>query len=231
MEDNRQDDFSPSDQERTVICEDALVWLKARTKLEGCSLVASLPDRSEFPNLSLTEWKDWFQSTARLIMSRCPNDGVCFFYQTDIKVDGHWIDKAFLIQKVAEESGMHLLWHKVACRSPAGTATFGRPSYSHILCFSEGVKADVSRSTPDVLPDLGEKTWERGMGMNACQMIAKFVLSNTSTRTIVHPFCGEGAMLAVANAYGLSATGIERSPKRAEKARLLQVDMDISKWL
>jgi hypothetical protein len=88
------------------------------------------------------------------------------------------------------------------------------------------VKPDIGKSTADVLPDTGEKTWMRGMGLEVSLMIARFVADHAQTKTIVNPFCGQGSMLAAANFVGLNAVGIERSPKRAEMARLLQVSAD-----
>src|SRR3989338_3702275 len=103
--------------ERIVHCTDAIEWLKENEIPIDASLVASLPDISEF-NLSLDEWKKWFISTAELIMQKTPDNGVAVFYQSDIKLDGVWIDKGFLIQKAAENSGMNQIWHKIVCRSP-----------------------------------------------------------------------------------------------------------------
>lgn len=208
---------------RIVYVEDAITWLRARARLDGCSLVASLPDISEFPSDSLAQWKIWFHDTARLILSRTPPDGVTIFYQSDIKLDGAWVDKGYLCQKAAEAEGHELLWHKVACRVAPGQATFGRPGYSHVICFSREFRANVACSTADVMPDLGEKTWERGMGLRACAMIGAFIAEQTKTTTVVNPFCGQGSMLAVANALGLNAIGIERSEKRAQIARELNV--------
>ncbi len=150
---------------RSVFCEDALVWLNARDMQPGCSFVTSMPDISEFPGFSINEWKKWFIETASLVLSRTSDDGVTIFYQSDIKVDGVWVDKGYLCQKAAESLGHELLWHKIVCRSPAGIATFGRPSYSHMLCFSKNLKVEISKSLADVIPDLGDKTWQRGMGL------------------------------------------------------------------
>lgn len=211
---------------REVHSVDAIEWLQSSPILEGCSFVASLPDVSEFPNYSLEEWKKWFTDTATLILSRCPDDGVVVFYQTDIKVDGVWIDKAYLVQKAAEATGHAQLWHKIMCRVQPGIITFGRPAYSHMLCFSKGVRPNAGHSTADVVPDLGEKTWVRGMGLEACLIIGKFISQETTSKTLIHPFCGEGSMLAAANALGLNAVGLEKSRKRAQKARELQVILD-----
>lgn len=212
---------------RSVFSEDAIAWLEAKDVQQGCSLVTSMPDISEFPGYSLNDWKSWFIQTATLVLSRCPDDGVTIFYQSDIKHEGVWVDKGYLCQKAAEALGHELLWHKVICRSPAGIATFGRPAYSHMLCFSKKLKVDIAKSTPDVIPDLGDKTWQRGMGLEACIMAAKFIAEQTPTTTVINPFCGEGSMLAAANAFNLNAIGIERSPKRAEKARSLKLDLKL----
>ena len=74
-----------------------------------------------------------------------------------------------------------------------------------------------------MLPRLGEMTWARAMGVEACVAACKFVLERTACRTIVDPFCGLGTALAVANAMGLDAIGVELSAKRAERARHLEV--------
>ncbi|MGZ3789176.1 MAG: SAM-dependent methyltransferase [Bacteriovorax sp.] len=212
---------------RTVYCDDALVWLEKTPVLEGSSLIASMPDISEFHGYTLEAWKDWFTKTAALVLSKTPEMGVTVFYQSDIKVDGAWVDKGYLCQKAAESLGHSLLWHKIICRVKPGMSTFGRPAYTHILCFSRGLRLrDLSKSTPDVMPVAGDKTWERGMGLEACLMIGKFIAEQTESKTLIHPFCGQGSMLAVANSFGLDAIGIERSPKRAELARILSVKED-----
>lgn len=204
---------------RTVFCEDALPWLDT-AELTGCSVITSLPDVSEV-GLPLPQWKRWFEDAAFKILTRLPDSSVALFFQTDIKKDGEWIDKGFLVSKAAERAGATLLLHKIVCRFQPGTITFGRPAYSHLLAFSRGVKLDLSKSSPDVLPDAGDKTWTRGMGRKACELAIRFVLSQTTNRTIVDPFCGHGTVLAVANGLGLDAIGVELSAKRARKARTL----------
>jgi hypothetical protein len=216
---------------RSVFCEDAIQWLETREVQLDSSLVSSMPDISEFPGYSLNDWKNWFVNTASLILSKTAPEGVTIFYQSDIKFEGTWVDKGYLCQKAAEDLGHELLWHKIICRSPAGIATFGRPAYSHMLCFSKKLKVDISKSTPDVIPDLGDKTWQRGMGLEACLMAAKFIVEQTPSKTVINPFCGEGSMLAAASVYELEGIGIERSPKRAEKARRLELKKEKSGWV
>ena len=113
------------------------------------------------------------------------------------------------------------MWHKVVCRAPAGMTTFGRPAYAHLLCFSNGLRLEKGQASADVLPRLGEMTWARAMGVEACEAVAVFLKTHTTCKTIVDPFCGVGTMLAVANRHGFDAIGVELSAKRAEKARLL----------
>lgn len=206
---------------RTVHHQDALTWLRETHDFSGCSFVTSLPDVSEL-TLSLPEWKAWFVDAASRVLSRCPDQGVTIFYQTDIKKDGVWIDKGYLCQKAAEQNGQELLWHKIVCRAQPGNITFGRPAYAHLLCFSRGLRPEIGKSMMDVLPETGEVTWTRGMGVQACRLACQFILANTDTHTVVDPFCGHGTVLAVANDLGLNAVGVELGAGRARKARVLQ---------
>ncbi|MBT9583246.1 SAM-dependent methyltransferase [bacterium] len=203
---------------RTVHCEDALAWLQAHGVLAGCSLVTSLPDYSEFPSLTLNQWQDWFVEAAASVLASTPADGVTVFYQSDIHRDGVWVDKGYLCQKAAEGAAHSLLWHKVVARVPPGSSSGTRPGYSHLLCFSQGLRHAGHRSSPDVLPSAGPSSWARGMGLDVCHLICRYLRRHTPSHTLVAPFCGHGLVLAVANSVGLHAVGIERSPKRARRA-------------
>ena len=209
---------SPS---REVFCEDALGWLERAGVLEGSSLVTSLPDFSEFPRLTLEGWQEWFVGAAVRVMQSCPPEGVSIFFQSDVRHAGLWVDKAFLCQLAARQLGHGLLWHKVVARVAPGTPTFGRPGYAHLLCFAPVLRPSLERSTADVLPQRGPSSWSRGLGLEVCRQICRYLLKETTTRKLVAPFCGEGLLLAVANQMGLEAVGIELSRKRAEKARLI----------
>jgi hypothetical protein len=204
-----------------VICGDGLELLRRGRLPDDHALVTSLPDHSELPALGPAGWRDWFVETAARCCAAVGDDAVAVFYQTDVKLDGRWIDKGHLVLCGADRAGSHLLWHKVVCRAPPGTATFGRPAFAHLLGLSRRLRLAPGRSTPDVLPRLGEMTWARAMGREACEAVARFLVSDTGCRTVVDPFCGLGTMLAVANAHGLDALGVERSPRRAERARHL----------
>lgn len=206
---------------RAVHTGDALAWLAARGEFTGTSVVTSLPDVSELGGMSLAAWRGWFIRAAKACLQATPPDGLTVFYQTDIKRDGAWVDKGYLCARAAEEAGVPLRWHKVVCRTAPGHTTYGRPAYAHLLCFSRGVAAEPEQSTPDVLPVAGHMTWARAMPVGACVLSCRIILADTRTRTVLDPFCGMGTVLAVANALGLSAVGVEKSPKRAERSRQL----------
>ena len=101
------------------------------------------------------------------------------------------------------------------------SVTFGRAAYAHLLCFSKSKRLEKGQSSPDVLPRLGEMTWARAMGVEACEAVLQFLTTHTGCDTVVDPFCGLGTMLAVANRHGLHSVGVELSAKRAEKAKHL----------
>jgi hypothetical protein len=208
---------------REVFCEDGLAWLERHAPLTGCSLITSLPDVSGMPALGLAGWRAWFVAAAERVIEATPDEGVSIFYQTDIKWEGTWVDKSFLCHSAAERRGSALLWHRIVCRKPAGQNNFGRPAYTHLLCYSRGVRDRGPRAYPDVLPGTGAMTWSQAMGVDACRLACEYVLSHTLTRRIVDPFCGVGSVLAIANALGLDAVGVEIVKKRARKARHLQL--------
>lgn len=209
--------------ERRVVCADAFDWLATNPAAPGTSVVTSLPDASELPNLSFAAWRAWFVDAARTVIRWIPEDGVAIFYQSDIRRRGVWIDKGYLVLRAAEEESASLAWHKIVCRTPPGTITPERPSYSHMICVSRSPRPFARRPGPDVLPDAGAASWTRAMGVEACRVACAFLRDETDTRLVVDPFCGRGTILAVARAMGLSSIGVEISPGRCRAARKLVV--------
>lgn len=208
---------------RSVVHGDGVEWLRRERLVATHAVVTSMPDSSELPGLGFAGWKAWFVETAALVTRQVDESSVAVFFQTDVKRDGTWIDKAHLVMRGAELAGSELLWHKIVCRAPAGTITFGRPAYAHLLCFSRGLRLEPKQSFADVLPRLGEMTWPRAMGIEACVAVCRFLRASTRASVVVDPFCGIGTMLAVANVHGFDAIGVERSAKRAARARALDL--------
>lgn len=208
---------------RAVHHADAIAWLKAQGRLDGSSVVTSLPDVSEVPALGFEGWRAWFQDAAALVMDSVPDRALAIFFQSDIRRAGLWVDKGALVTAAAERARMRLVAHKIVCRKPPGTVTVGRASYSHLLAFGRGLRPTLRRVTADVLPDAGFMPGPKSMGVAACADACRLILAETDTRIVVDPFCGWGTVLAVANAMGLDAVGVDLSARMCRRARVLQV--------
>lgn len=207
---------------RVVHHTDAIPWLAAQGRIAGASVVTSLPDVSELPALGFDGWRDWFIGAARAAMGCVADDGIAVFFQSDIRRHGVWVDKGALVAAAAADAGMTLLFHKIVCRVPPGTATSGRASYAHLVGYARTPRPP-RRASADVLPDGGLRPGPRAMGVNACLEACHAVLRDTPTRTVVDPFCGWGTVLAVANAVGLDAIGVDCSARMCKKARALRL--------
>jgi hypothetical protein len=215
---------------RTIVHAEALAWLDANPAAPCTSIVTSLPDVSEVPALGFDAWRAWFVRAARHVVRWVPDDSVAIFFQSDIRHAGVWVDKGYLVVRAAEEERASLLWHKIVCRKPPGTIAHGRASYSHMLCVTRGAPpATVRHPGPDVLPDAGFMPWSRAMGEAACRAACRFLREETRTRTVVDPFCGSGTALAVANAMGFDAVGIDLSVRRCKAARRLVLPPDAAR--
>ncbi len=208
---------------RVIHVGDGVEWLRTEALPADHALVTSLPDSSELPRLGFEGWRSWFIDTVTLACRSVADTSVAIFFQTDVKREGTWVDKGFLVAQGAEASGAACLWHKIVCRAPPGTVTFGRPAYAHLACYSRSLRLEPAQSSADVVPRLGAMPWPRAMGAEACEATCRFLLAHTGCRVVVDPFCGLGTMLAVANAHGLDAIGVERSAKRAARARVLEL--------
>ncbi len=124
-------------------------------------------------------YETWFQEACELLFSKVAPGQFAIFYQTDIKmVEGaqvrvrergpalsrspraiqvqRWLDKSFLVSLAARVCGFTLLFRKVVPFSSAfgsKSVKFGRPSYSHVLCFARDGGCSVSKGAwPDVSP-------------------------------------------------------------------------------
>ena len=215
---------SPPSGTRTIIHADALEWLRANAPLAGASVITSLPDVSEVPTLGAEGWRRWFVDAAAAVMRAVGDDGVAIFYQSDVRREGLWIDKGAFVTRAAEDAGMRPLFHKIVCRKPPGTITLGRASYSHLLGFARSLRPVLRTTTADVLPDAGFMVGPKAMGVAACMDAVRFVIDQTRTRTIVDPFCGFGTVLAVANALGLDAIGVDLSVRMCRRAHALRIE-------
>ena len=207
---------------RVVDCADAIPWMKARGRIAGACAVTSLPDVSEV-GLALPVWRTWFLEAVGLVIAAVPDDSAALFFQSDIKRDGVWIDKGALVIRAAEDAGAQVLFHKIVCRRPPGMLTLGRPGYTHLIAVSRTMQCPDVLPIPDVITDAGRQPWVRAMGVRAAAHAVRFARDQAAAKIIFDPFCGVGTVLAVANALGLDALGVEKAKKRCEQSRLLAV--------
>jgi hypothetical protein len=211
--------------QRHIVQGEALAWLDANAPAPDVSVITSLPDVSEATALDLDRWRAWFVEAARRVIRWVPPAGVAIFFQSDIRHRGVWVDKGYLVLRAADEEGASVVWHKIVCRVPPGTPTFGRASYSHVLCLSREPRPPPRHASPDVLPEAGFKPWSRAMGVDACVLACRYLRDETTTRVVVDPFCGHGTALAVANALGFDAVGVDLGARKCRAARRLVVEI------
>ncbi len=213
---------TPSEPRREVVCTDAIPWLRERGRIAGACAVTSLPDVSE-TGLTLPAWRHWFLDTVQLVVNAVPDESAAVFFQSDIKRDGAWIDKGGLVVRAAEDAGARVLFHKIICRRQPGLLTLGRPGFTHLIAVSRALRCPDALPIPDVVTDPGRQPWVRAMGIRAAAHAVRFARDQVRASLGLDPFCGVGTVLAVANALGLDALGVERSTKRCEQARQLTV--------
>lgn len=212
-----------SEPQREVHRADAIEWLASNELPPDSAIVTSLPNLDEFSHRSIERWRAWFLDASERVLRSVPSQSAAVFFQTDVLHEGSWIDKSFLVQQAAERTGTPLLWHKIALRAPVGTNTNERPGYAHLLCFAPRLRHVEGNATADVLGRLGKMTWPRAIGVEVARFAVTWLREQAGARTIVDPFCGVGTVLALANAMGLHAIGVERNPGRAERARSLSL--------
>ncbi len=196
--------------------------MERRGVIEGACFATSLPDVSEL-GVSLSVWRDWFVNAVRLVVNSTPLDKAALFFQSDIKHEGVWIDKGSIVVRAAEDAGAQVLFHKIVCRRQPGLCTYGRPGYTHFIAVSREMKCPDVLPIPDVIVDPGRVPWVRAIGIRAAAHAVRFARDQAGATLIVDPFCGVGTLLAVANALGLDAIGVEKARKRSEQARALVV--------
>lgn len=202
---------------RTVICGDALEWLPKNKGLE--CILTSLPEMEEL-DMNLKEYEVFFREASKLCLESVKEDGYCIFLQTDRKHNG-LLDKGYWITDVAYSLGFHTIWKKIAIRREVGKIDIFRPTFSTMYCFTK--KGKVGKAVPDIIM-AGDTTYTHAFGIDAVGLCVDYVKGN-GVKTVVDPFAGSGTTLAVANAKGLSAVGVELLKQYCEMAKKLTVEL------
>lgn len=222
---------------REVVCADAVEWLgRPGAVPPGALVLTSLPDESEVREFAPTveAWASWFVGATRAVLEALPEKSLAVFYQTDVRLPGRGqISKSFLVLLAASEvPGVSLLWHKVVHFGVQDKPSHGSVRFTHLLCFyrrPDGESASNCKlpDTGGKIPDLvfrGHKPWglknsARCMGVNATSAVLKWASQCLpGIDCVVDPFCGAGTVLAIGNALGLHAVGVDISPRRVKQA-------------
>lgn len=207
---------------RKIINSDAVKWLSDQPDKSLDHVVTGICDMNEMGMKDdIDKYLRFFRSTTTLILRKVK--GYAIFIQTDRKYNRSWIDKSYHLSDVAYESGFKLLWHKIVLRRGVDTTDLHRPTYSHMLCFSMNGKPGAA--TPDVIP-VSKSLYENGTPFEAAKRAIEFIKTNCKKDDIiiVDPFVGKGTIVAIANAYGLNAIGIDIDPKQCQEAQNLHLN-------
>jgi len=138
------------------------------------SIITSLPDSSELSRSPSRSGANVQRNLRRSSAVRSASSAAIFF-QTDVKREGTWVDKAYLVQREPRAQAAHSSGTRSsAARRPAPRRSAARRS-AHLLCFSRELRLEPKHSTADVLPRLGEMMWARAMGVEACVAACQFL--------------------------------------------------------
>lgn len=196
---------------------DAFKWLPDHLG-QIPAIATQLPDAYEM-GWEIPQWQDWFRRALDACFEAVNSGGPVVFCHTDRMWGGMWLSKAGMMLMAAERAEFTLLWHKVATRRDVGQVDLHRPTYRHIMAFSEVAKP--GRRTPDVIYE-GPVIYPDAMGIYAAQlMVAQCAAANADA--VVDPFCGRGTILHAAREAGLKAVGVDIDPDQAALAEQLLV--------
>jgi ribosomal protein L11 methylase PrmA len=209
---------------RQVFAADSFKWLPSylHSHKKFKAIITSLPDLSELsPHMTQSQYNSWLSDACHLLQDSLDPNGCIIFYQTNRKHKGILIDKEFVITSHFLENGFNKVFQKIVLRKEPGMLDMYRPTFSKLFCFSRNLKSgNVSR---DVLPaDTYQVLTKNGMSIQACQDAVDYIKKKMgSSVTILDPFCGVGTVLAVANANGMRAIGVDIDKKNVSKAKRL----------
>ena len=216
---------------RTVHCAEALAWLEEQESLPN--VLTSLPDITEIagPPLNVRDaqtYREFLVTTTALITRKLRPGCVALFCQTNSLFAGTLIDKAHCLTAGALSVGAPQLWHKILLRSDVGTIKPGKlPGWSSLLAYASPLDAGDTQlhARGPAFPDVfhrGDTAWSRAIGVDAALAACKFIKGRGGDE-VLDMFCGTGTVLAAANHIGLSAVGVDLSPKRVRHAKVMEL--------
>lgn len=199
-----------------IICDDALNWLKKQKNNTVGNFLTGICDLDEMGGISMEKYLNFLNKVVNLIFEKLHDDGYAIFIQTDRKYNRSWIDKSYLISKIAHTHGLKMIWHKIVLhRSVNATDTY-RPTYAHMLCYSKN--GTTGSATPDVI-DVSKKLYKNGTPIVAGYKAVEFINQYSKNKLIVDPFVGRGVITGLARLFGIPSIGIDISSSQCELAK------------
>lgn len=194
-----------------IICQDALVWLKAQKSL--CNVVTGICDMDEMPGYNYEKYMKFFNDILDQIFSKLMPGCYAIFIQTDRKYNRTLIDKSAIISKSAEAHGLKTIWHKIVLHRSVGGIDIHRPTYAHMLCYS--IDGTTGAAVPDVLP-VSERLYKNGTPTLAAQTALEFVKRYSKVPVVIDPFVGQGTIAVIGASLGLQVIGIDIDPEQCK---------------
>lgn len=197
-----------------ILCQDSLKWLAEQPDASLPNIVTGLPDQDEL-KLDMSEYLEYFRQAAHIIFQKVSRRGYAIFVQTDRKFERQWIDKSYILSEIARKAGLKMIWHKIVLRRPLNSTYIQRPTYSHMLCYSD--QGSPGSAVPDVIEG-GKVFYDNGAPVNAARLIVDFLVK-MKQEAFVDPFVGRGTFPFFGVQAGLHVIGLDIDPEQCQKTR------------
>ena len=200
-----------------ILHTDSIPWLRKQPDGSLPNIVTGIPDMNEI-NLSVDEYISFLRMVMSLLCQKVHPNGYLILIQTDRKYNRTWIDKSYHVTDIATQHGLRMIWHKIVLQRNVGQRNLFRPTYSHILCYSQ--QGTTGRALPDVLP-VSQKEYENSTPINAVELSVEFICAHRRAETkedygIIDPFCGRGTIPLVCQKRHIPCIGIDIEQNQVE---------------
>lgn len=206
---------------RKIICADSLKWLQQQRNGSLPNIVTGICDHDEMNGYTMEQYQDFFVNVAELIFQKQMPGCYAIFIQTDRKWQRQWLDKSYILTRIARNNGYKTIWHKIVLHRPVNSTHLQRPTYAHMLCYSRD--GTTGSATPDVLDDKGGKLYSNGTPLNAAKTALDFIARYSKVKDVLDPFVGQGTIAAIGESLGLNVIGIDIDSEQCRKAKTLNI--------
>lgn len=197
-----------------IICADALDWLSKQQSIPN--VVTGICDLDEMPGYDMERYLEFFETVVDLILQKLQNGCYAIFVQTDRKFQKSWIDKSYIITRLAQRHKIKMIWHKIVLHRDVDATDLHRPTYAHMLCYSRDGTTGIA--TPDVIP-VSKKSYKNATPPEAAKRALEFVAKHSTVKVVVDPFVGRGTIPQLARSFGLDSIGIDIDPHQCALAK------------